>query len=76
MLAFAATAIVILIYLAIKMFKPPTLYYAPKEPIDRLILRLVCPSCRSKALRKTGPYTITCDNCGFIFSVGVIKTRE
>ncbi|MCD6537254.1 hypothetical protein J7L18_01400 [Candidatus Bathyarchaeota archaeon] len=64
-----------MIFVAFKAFKSPTLFYAPEESIDVLVKRLSCPKCRSRRLRPTGRYTITCENCGFTFSVGAVTKR-
>jgi len=75
-LIFAAVAVVILLFVTVKAFKSPTLFYATEEPIDELATRLSCPKCRSRRLRPTGPYTLGCENCGFTFSVGTVKKRQ
>jgi len=74
-LIFATVAVGLLIFVAFKAFKSPTLFYAPEEPIDVLVKRLSCPKCRSRRLKPTGRYTITCENCGFTFSVGAVTKR-
>jgi len=73
---FAAVAVVIILYIAMKAFKPPTLFFATEESVDELATKLSCPKCRSRRLRPTGRYTIGCDNCGFTFSVGVVTKKQ
>jgi len=75
-LIFAAFGAGILLYVAAKAFKSPTLFYASEESIDELAVRLSCPKCRSKRLRPTDLYTIGCEDCGFVFSVGTLRKRE
>jgi hypothetical protein len=75
-IAFAAVAVVILLFVAMRAFKAPTVFYASEESSDNLISKLSCPKCRSKRIRAAGRYTIGCENCGFIFSVGTVKGRE
>jgi hypothetical protein len=75
-LIFAVFSVGILLFLAIKAFKSPTLFYASEESIGELAIRLSCPKCRSRRLKPTGRYTIGCENCGFTFSVGTVRKRE
>jgi hypothetical protein len=75
-LIFAAVAVGLMIFIASKAFKSPTLFYATEEPIDILVKRLSCPKCRSRRLKPTGRYTISCENCGFTFSIGVVTKRQ
>lgn len=76
LLGFLAIAIAMLAYVIIKIFKPPRVYYAPGQPASELVSRLSCPSCRSRRLRVVGQYTITCEDCGFTFSVGALRVRR
>jgi cytochrome c-type biogenesis protein CcmH/NrfF len=75
-LTFAVIAVVILIITVLRAFKSPTIFYASEETTDELVTRLSCPKCRSRRLKASGPYTLECENCGFTFSVGVVKARE
>ncbi|MCW4020125.1 MAG: hypothetical protein NWF14_02700 [Candidatus Bathyarchaeota archaeon] len=59
-----------------KAFKSPTLFYATEESMAELATKLSCPKCRSRRLKPTGRYSIGCENCGFIFSVGTVKARQ
>lgn len=72
----AIVAIIILTYIAIKIFKPSTLYYAPTKPINQIINELSCPKCRLRMLKPISPYTVTCENCGFTFSIGSLRRRS
>jgi len=74
-LIFAAVAVVIILYIAIKAFKSPTLFFPEEESVDELATKLSCPKCRSRRLKPTGRYTIGCVNCGFTFSVGTVAKR-
>ncbi len=75
-LIFAAVAVVIILYIAMKAFKSPTLFFATEESVDELATKLSCPKCRSRRLKQTGRYTIGCDNCGFTFSVGTVSKKQ
>jgi len=66
----------ILLYVAYKAFKTPTLFYASDESINELATRLSCPKCRMRRLKPTGPYTLECETCGFSFSIGTVAKRE
>jgi ribosomal protein L37AE/L43A len=72
---FAAFAVAILLFIAVKAFKTPTLFYASDESIEQLASKLSCPKCRSRRLRPTGSYTLGCENCGFSFSIGTVSKR-
>jgi transposase-like protein len=74
-LILAAIAIVIILYISVKAFKSPTLFFATEESVDDLATKLSCPKCRSRRLKPTGRYTIGCENCGFTFSVGTVAKR-
>jgi len=66
---------VIILYIAIKAFKPPTMFFALDESVEELVTKLSCPKCRSRRLKPTGRYTIGCENCGFTFSVGMVAKK-
>ncbi|MEM2129595.1 MAG: hypothetical protein QXZ70_03240 [Candidatus Bathyarchaeia archaeon] len=72
---FAAIAVLIVLYIAIKAFKPPTMFFALDESVEELTTKLSCPKCRSRRLKPIGRYTIECANCGFIFSVGMVAKK-
>jgi hypothetical protein len=72
---FAVVAVVIILYIAVKAFKSPTLFFATEESVEDLATKLSCPKCRSRRLKPTGRYTIGCENCGFTFSVGMVAKR-
>jgi transposase-like protein len=72
---FAVVAVVIILYIAVKAFKSPTLFFATEESVEELATKLSCPKCRSRRLKPTGRYTIGCENCGFTFSVGTVAKR-
>jgi len=73
---FAIFAVGILLYVAYKAFKTPTLFYASDESPGELSTRLSCPKCRMRRLKPTGPYTLECEICGFSFSIGTVAKRE
>ncbi|MDH5795105.1 MAG: hypothetical protein OEZ24_03250 [Candidatus Bathyarchaeota archaeon] len=75
-LVFAGFALAILLFITIKAFRSPTLFYASEESIEELAAQLICPKCRSKKLSPKGTYTIGCESCGFTFSVGTVRKRE
>ena len=75
-LAFAVFGVGIILYIAMKAFRTPTVFYATEEPIDELSLRLSCPKCRTRRLKPTGRYTLECDVCGFSFSIGSVRRKE
>jgi hypothetical protein len=59
---FAAFAVGILLLVTVR---------APKS--IRLAARLGCPNCRSRKLKQTGPASLTCESCGFTFSLGTAE---
>jgi hypothetical protein len=75
-IVFAVFAVVLILYIAIRAFKSPNVFYAPEEATTTLASQLTCPKCRQRRLKPTGDYTLGCENCGFTFSVGVMKKRE
>jgi Zn finger protein HypA/HybF involved in hydrogenase expression len=75
-LVFAGFALAILVFITIKAFRSPTLFYASEESIEELAAELSCPKCRSRKLTQRGSYTLGCENCGFTFSVGTVRKRE
>ena len=75
-LVFAGFALAILLFITIKAFRSPTLFYASEESIEDLAAQLSCPKCRSKRLAQRGTYTLGCENCSFTFSVGTVRKRE
>jgi len=75
-LVFAALGLGILIVVAVKTLKTPTRFYAPEETAEELIPRLSCPKCRSRRLVANGLYTLSCETCGFTFSVGTVRKEQ
>jgi len=75
-LVFAGFALAILMFITIKAFRSPTLFYASEQSIEELAAELNCPKCRSRRLVPKGTYTLGCEDCGFTFSVGTLRKRE
>ena len=73
---FAVFAVALILYIAMRSFKSPNIYYAPQEVTPDLASQLTCPKCRSRKLKVTGSYNLGCEVCGFTFSVGVMRKRE
>lgn len=69
MLMFMLTFIMML-YMMLKGLKRFRVYYPPRRTINEISKGLMCPRCGSKELKSIGYYTLKCDKCGFIFTVG------
>jgi len=69
MIIFASTFILML-YIMFKGVKWIKAYHPPPKAMDEIYRELMCPKCGSKDLKPIGYYTLKCEKCGFIFTIG------